>query len=296
MIDAASKPILIVGGAGKFAGLVTTALARRGALVRAMVRNEDGAARALALGAGETVIADLGDSASLVRAASGCAGVFHIGPAFLPFESQAGWAMIDAAKQAGVQRFVYSSAMHISAARMVNHDVKRQVEGRLIESGLDYTILQPARFMQGVLLGLRGIVERDVFADAFSADRKVAFVDYADVAQVAAICLTEPGYGRASFELCADGALDRHEVAAIMGRVLGRQIGVETIPVETYLSHLPQQPYLIDGLRRMMGFYEHFGFPGGNSLVLRTILGRPATDYESFFRRFACEQGLTIAA
>jgi uncharacterized protein YbjT (DUF2867 family) len=292
MTMTASQPVLVVGGGGKFAGLVTTALAKRGVRVRAMIRNSDGAKRALALGAAETVVADLGDSASLAHAVSGCAGVFHIGPAFLPYEAQAGWAMIDVAKAAGVKRFIYSSAMHISAADMVNHEVKRQVESRLIESGLDYTILQPARYMQGVLLAWRGIAERGIFADAFSADSKVAFVDFKDVAEVAAICMTQPGYGRASFELCADGSLDRHEVAAIMSRVLGRHVGVDTIPIESYLGFLPQQPYLIDGLRRMFAFYERSGFPGGNSLVLRTILGRAATDYESFFRRFAAEQSL----
>lgn len=290
-----SGPVLVVGGGGKFAGLVTTALAARGVRVRAMVRDEDGARRARLRGAAETVAADLGDHASLARAVDGCSGVFHIGPAFLPFEAQAGRAMIDIAVAAGVGRFVYSSAMHISAADMVNHDVKRLVEGHLIESGLDYTILQPARYMQGVLLAWRGIVDRGIFADAFSARSRIAFVDYADVAEVAAICMTEPGYGRASFELSAEGMLDRHDVAAIMTRVLGRPIGVGTIPIDDYLALLPRQPYLLDGLRRMFGFYERTGFPGGNSLVLRTILGRPATDYESFFRRFAAEQGLSVA-
>lgn len=295
MTAATSEPVLVVGGGGKFAGLVTTALAARGVRVRAMIRNEDGADRAIARGAAETVVADLGDCASLVRTVEGCMGVFHIGPAFLPFEAQAGRTMIDIARTAGIRRFIYSSAMHISAADMINHDVKRQVEGHLIESGLDYTILQPARYMQGVLMNWPDIVERGIFADAFSATSRIAFVDYADVAEVAAICMTEPGYGCASFELCAEGTLDRHQVAAIMSRVLGRAIGVGTIPLEDYLARLPQQPYLIDGLRRMFDFYDRTGFPGGNSLTLRTILGRDPTDYECFFRRFATEQELSIA-
>lgn len=289
------KPILVIGGAGKFAGQVTSALAKRGAQVRAMIRSEERAESAYALGATGTVVADLGDYASLVRAVKGCWAVFHIGPAFLPFETQAGWAVIEAAKNEGIERFVYSSAMHISAASMINHDAKRLVEGRLIESGLDYTILQPARYMQGVLLGWSNIINNGVFADAFSAERKVAFVDFADVAEVAAICLTTPGFGGASFELCAEGTLDRHEVAAMMSRVLDRPISAGTVPIEVYLDHLPQHPYLQDGLRRMMAFYDQHGFPGGNSLVLSSILERPPTDYETFFQRFVNEQNETVA-
>ena len=60
--------IMMVGATGKYAGLVLPALKKRGATVRALVRNEEGARVAQELGADETAIGDLEDPASLSAA------------------------------------------------------------------------------------------------------------------------------------------------------------------------------------------------------------------------------------
>ncbi len=41
----------------------------------------------------------------------------------------------------------------------------------------------------------------------------------------------------------------------------------------------------------MCGHYDAHGYPGGNTLVLRTILGREPTGYREFAERFAREMG-----
>lgn len=46
-----------------------------------------------------------------------------------------------------LKHFVYSSVLHPQLKSMINHDGKRQAEGYLIESGLDWTILHPSRFL-----------------------------------------------------------------------------------------------------------------------------------------------------
>lgn len=44
---------------------------------------------------------------------------------------------------------------------------------------------------------------------------------------------------------------------------------------------------LRDGFARMMAHYDEHGFPGGNALVLRAILGREPRTLEQYFRALA---------
>ena len=92
--------ILMVGATGRYAGLVLPELKKRGAVVRALVRNEESARVASELGADETAIGNLEDASTLSAAAAGTDGVFHINPAFAPNEADMGLAMVKAAEDA----------------------------------------------------------------------------------------------------------------------------------------------------------------------------------------------------
>jgi uncharacterized protein YbjT (DUF2867 family) len=144
--------VLAVGATGPNAGLVVPELLARGVTVRAMVRDDRRAAAARQRGAQETVVADLSDPPSLRAAVDGVDGVFHLNPAFAPDEAGMGVAMVQAAVAAGVGKLVFSSVYHPSLS-LTNHADKRPVEEALYASGLDFTILQPAIFMQ-MLAGL----------------------------------------------------------------------------------------------------------------------------------------------
>lgn len=74
--------VLMVGAAGDYARFVLPQLKRRGAILRALIRQESAANEAGEQGADETVIGDLTDKATLVEAARNVNGVFHINPAF----------------------------------------------------------------------------------------------------------------------------------------------------------------------------------------------------------------------
>src|ERR1035438_8651607 len=113
--------VLMVGATGKFAGHVLPALLSRGVKVRALVRNKESEREARERGADETAIGDLSDPRGLISAAVGSDGVFHIGPAFSPNEAQMGVTMVDAAKAAGVRKFVFSSVIHPSISTLTNH-------------------------------------------------------------------------------------------------------------------------------------------------------------------------------
>lgn len=279
--------VLMIGATGKFAGLVLPELLQRGVRVRALARDRASAAAAGRRGAGETVVGDLLDPSSLRAAADGMDGVFHINPAFAPGEAEMGVNMVEAAVAAGVRKFAFSSVYHPSISSMVNHAAKAPVEEALYASGLDYTVLQPAMFLQ--LLGgtIQGAKRDGVISGPYSKRAKMSYVDYRDVAEAAALALTGDELSRGTFELAAPGMWDRVELAALLSRVLARNVAVDESSIED--SGIAQMPAgaLRDGIARMTAHYDTHGFSGGNALVLRAVLGREPRTLEAYVRELA---------
>jgi uncharacterized protein YbjT (DUF2867 family) len=279
--------VLMVGATGRHAHWVLRELTQRGVEVRALVRNAERAKVARRNGAAEAVIGDLTDPSTLGDAVAGMQGVFHIGPAHAPAEADMGLAMVDAARAAGVRKFVYSGVIHPSISAMTNHAAaKLPVEEALYSSELDFTVLQPARFVQNFERSWKDIVEHDRLAQPYSLAVKMCSVDYRDVAEVAALAMTGGELSYGTFELSAPGMLDGYQTAAILSEILGRPIAAVQIPLDEFAAQLPEGPFR-DGMKRMMAYYDRHGLPGGNAVVLRTILGREPRSLTDYFAELA---------
>jgi uncharacterized protein YbjT (DUF2867 family) len=279
--------VLMVGATGRHAHWVLRELTQRDVSVRALVRTRQRADVARQNGATEVAFGDLTEPASLRDALAGMDGVFHIGPAHTADEAEMGVAMVNAARAAGVRKFVFSGVIHPSISAMTNHAAaKLPVEEALYSSELDFTVLQPARFMQNFERSWDDVVEHDRLAQPYSLSAKMCSVDYRDVAEVAAIAMTGDELSYGTFELCAPGMQDGHETAEIISEVLGRPIAAVQIPLDQFASQLPEGPFR-DGMSRMMAHYDKHGLPGGNPLVLRSILGREPQSLTDYFRELA---------
>lgn len=280
--------VLMVGATGKYANLVVPELKQRGVMVRALVRNESKSGEARQQGADETAIGDLNDPDSLRTAAAGMDGVFHINPAFAPHEADLGVAMVESAKAAGVHKFVFSSVIHPSLSKMTNHAAKRPVEEALYESGMEFTVLQPAMFMQNFDSGWSAVLEHGQIAMPYSKLAKMCYVDYRDVAEAAALALTGDKLDYGTFEVCAPGMFDRLELAAMMSEALGRTIeaGEPSFAEWAQTVQMAEGP-LREGLAIMNADYDRYGFPGGNALVLRAILGREPRTLQHYIQELA---------
>jgi uncharacterized protein YbjT (DUF2867 family) len=283
--------VLMVGATGKYAGLVLPELKKRGATVRALVRNEESAQAALERGADETTLGDLEDAASLSAAAAGTEAVFHINPAFAPQETEMGLAMLKAAEDAGVTKFVFSGVIHPSLSQLPNHAAKLPIEEAIYESGMIFTVLQPTMFMQTIEQGWDEVVRQNRFSLPYSKQVRVCYVDYRDVAEAAALALTGDKLDYGTFELCAEGMVNRIELALLMSDVLGRNVEADESAFDDWAekAHIPEGP-LREGLKRMYGDYDEFGFPGGNPLVLEAILGRPPRTLRQFFQELVGQE------
>jgi uncharacterized protein YbjT (DUF2867 family) len=193
--------------------------------------------------------------------------------------------MIRAAEAAGVRRVVFSGVYHPSLG-LVNHAATRPIEEALYHSGLEFTVLQPAMYMQGLRSGWQSAVERGVFAMPYSMDSAMTFVDYRDVADVAAIAFATDNLTNGTFELAAGGMATRTELAALMARHAGRAVSAEDVDPAMAIGSMPDG-FEKDGLTAMFADYTAHGFHGGNDLVLRTILGRPPRSLDGFFAELA---------
>jgi uncharacterized protein YbjT (DUF2867 family) len=277
--------VLTIGATGQFAGLVVPALVRKGLQVRALVHDPDKAEQLADTGVAEKVSGDLRDSDSMRAALDGIDGVFLILPAFAPDTAELGTTMVTAAQKAGVQRVVFSGVYHPSLA-LVNHADTRPIEEALYNSDLEFTVLQPAMFMQGLSGGWTSAVRDGVFAMPYSKDAAMTFVDYRDVAEVAAIAFASDILVNGTFELASGGMFSRTEIASLMSRYAGREVTAVDVEPDIALDGMPDGP-MRDGLTAMFDAYTAHGFHGGNNLVLTSILGRPPRTLDAFFTELA---------
>lgn len=280
--------VLMVGASGRFASLVIPELKQRGATIRALVRDKDKIDAARQQGADEAVVGDLNNADSLRAAASGIEGVFHLNPAFAPSEAELGVAMVEAAKASGVRKFVFSGVIHPSLSSLGNHAGKPPVEEALYDSGMNFTVMQPTIFMQNFDIDWQAVMEKGQFALPYSKHAKTSYVDYRDVAEVAALALTSNRLDYGTFELCDAGMVDQVELAGMMSEALDRPIEAVELTFEEWAqaAHLPEGTFR-EGMKKIYAHHNLHGYPGGNALVLRAILGREPRSLRQYFHELA---------
>jgi uncharacterized protein YbjT (DUF2867 family) len=223
--------ILVVGATGTVGRHLVPQLVRRGLSVRALVRNP-----AADLPAGvERAVGDLADPASLVPALDGVDAVYL---ACGNHPAQAEWenALIDAAAAAGVRRIVKLSASDAAIGSPVAFaDAHAHIETHLRASGVDYVLLKPTFMMTNLLAAADGVRQAGaIFLPGAGA--KIAMIDPRDVADVAAVALTEP-VGR-ELVLTGPAVVTFDDVAAELSAVTGRRIGFVPVPDDAAVGQL----------------------------------------------------------
>jgi uncharacterized protein YbjT (DUF2867 family) len=196
----------------------------------------------------ELVEGDLKDPASLARACAGVAAVIstasstlsrQAGDSIASVDEQGQLALVDAAQEAGVARFVFVSFRAQERIRYPLSDAKRTVERRLEHSGLAYTILQASYFMEVWLtpaLGFDAVNGRvRVYGEG---DNPISWVSYKDVARVAAASLDQPDARDAVIEIGGPQALSPNEVIRMFEAAGVGEVQVERVPAAALESQL----------------------------------------------------------
>jgi uncharacterized protein YbjT (DUF2867 family) len=233
-----SNVVLVTGATGHQGGASARHLLANGWRVRALVRNpDDPAARALAEGGVELVQGDMTDRASLDRAMQGVYGV-HSVQAYLPNDAAneicQGSNVADAAKAAGVQHLVYSSAAgpeDPSDLDIPEIRSKRVIENHIRASGLPFTCLRPV-YLMDTLNYLRPYILQGTWTISLPADRAMQMLASEDIGAFVALAFEQPErWLNQSLDLAGD-ELSQLQIAEVLSRVIGRRIRFVEMPLE----------------------------------------------------------------
>lgn len=238
--------VFVTGATGAQGGAVARSLCARGYTVRALTRNPASrAARELAQLGVELVQADLSDLGALIELMRGCAAAFGVTDFWEHFgcEVAHGRNLVDAARAVGCEHLVLSTLLSSSALSrgelLVPHmETKHEIECYARASGQVCTFVHVAFYFEN-------------FCDHFPplpaagggyelgfplGDAALAAIGVSDLGPIVATIIEE----RARFSGMVVEALaderSAHDYAAVMTRVLGRDIRYRHIPVAQYAA------------------------------------------------------------
>jgi uncharacterized protein YbjT (DUF2867 family) len=276
--------ILITGAGGKTGRTLVKALSKVES-VCAFIHREEHVSTLTFLGADKVIVGDMHDEARIRSAMQEVRAVYHICPNMNPDEALIGKLVIESARESGMEYFVYHSVLHPQTEKMNHHLQKLRVEEMIFESGLPFTILQPAPYMQNLLAGWKNIIEEGVLRVPYSVHSKFSFVHLEDIAEAARIVLTEPNHANAIYEVAGTLPLSHVEVAEIVSRVLNRDIRAEKEEIGDWRLRVKgMSEYAIENLVKMFAYYDQWGLVGSSN-VLRWLLKREPKSLESFVER-----------
>lgn len=231
--------IAVTGATGAQGGATARALLAAGHHVRALTRRPDSPSADALRGLGAEVRrADFDDRASLDAALTGAEALFAVTTPFgtgsdTRTEIRHGKALVDAAAGARLGHVVYTSAAHADRATGVPHyESKHEVERYLRTSGVPWTVIAPAAFMDNYTGGwtLDGLRE-NTFAWPMPAGRPLTLIPATDIGAFAALALRR----RAEFtgrriDIASDECTPER-IAAVLAGATGSPITHQEVPL-----------------------------------------------------------------
>jgi NADH dehydrogenase len=232
--------ILVVGATGALGRPAVTLLRQRGVAVRALSRHPERAADLAALGA-EPMAGDLTDAASLRRACRGTTRVLACAHGLLgrgrwrseAVDDAGHRALIAAAREAGVERFVYTSALGARDDHPIDFfRTKAAIEQAVRDSGMACAILRPSAFMEHHVHNFcgKGLLDKGKAQLIGPGTKPRNFIAGSDVARFAVHALLDEPLPFTSLDIGGHEHLNALDIVQLYAQAAG---------VEARASHLP---------------------------------------------------------
>ena len=221
--------IAVVGFTGTIGSRVAGRLATAGHDVVGLARGSNGAPEGVRHRA-----VDLRDPAATSRALRGAHAIYLTSPEQgedpLGLERAVTTNVIHAAHDLGIEHVVMHTAVHAdrgdTGARVL--DNKHPVEVALAESGVPYTILRPAWYLQN-LHGAKGYLEQGMFSMPWPEDMVWAATDVEDLARAAA-AFFEQGPANRGFDIHLPGGVTAAAICRAVEHLTGHAVSYQEAP------------------------------------------------------------------
>lgn len=232
--------ILVVGATGLLGSEIVRRLCVHGHAVRALWRPASGRADALAALGVERTAGDLKEPATLHAACAGCDTVISTATAagrrggrdsLRTVDRDGQLALVEAARAAGVRRFVFVSVSPSLRPTSSLVRYKRLVEAAVRASGMEWVILQPAAFMEVWLSPLLGWdFARAKALIVGTGTTRASLVSALDVAAFAVAAAEQPDLRNREIPVGGPDAVSANEILALAQGVTGKVFHARRVP------------------------------------------------------------------
>ena len=272
--------IIVTGATGNVGARTVELLRSQGQQVRGLCRHPSHP---------DDLSVDLGDPDAIMAAMTGAKAVFAIVPAVenqLTMEHN----LISAAKQVGVDHYVRLSSL---GADPNGKDSVSRVHGRaeqiLEESELSYTHIRANYFMQMFLAQAENIAQKKIFAICSVGSAKVGFIDTRDIADVAAIALSQSSYKGATLRLTGPSLMTFSDAVDMLSDATKREINYIDMKSGEYQEALLSVGVSAFLAEHVIGLYSRIG-TGGSAVITNDVAkttGHPARSFKTFATDYA---------
>jgi uncharacterized protein YbjT (DUF2867 family) len=272
--------ILVTGATGTIGQALVTRLGELGAEFRAASRADtDSSAAAY-------VRMDFAEPDSVATALRDV-DVLFLNSTQLPDMAALQGGVVEAARRAGVRHIVKVSGGSTITGRDKPSWVGRshaEIEAQVVASGIDWTFLRPAYFMQNLLRFSAAIGQGTLPVPI--ADQRLAIVDARDIAAVAAEILVAPArHAGRVYDITGPAAVDFATVADCLSRLLGSPVAHVSPPLEAFIAQMAaagapewQQRHLTE----TMSIFAVDPLVAHVSDTVTRVTGRPPTGLDRF--------------
>ena len=283
--------ILITGAAGLSGSAIANEFSLNTVPVRALVRDSTRAASIAKLPGVEVVEGDMARPQTLGRALEGIDQAMMISSSTETMVATQ-TNFVDACRAAGVRRIVKfsgkESGIGFDAAKFPFTRMHEEIEDYLESSGLSWTHLRPAQFMQVYLRSSATIAKKGML---FLPHEQVTLspVDITDVAKIAFAVLTRDSQQNRSLDITGPQALSMATIAKIIAEAIGKPVRYQSIDDEGHrraMAAAGLPPFMIDALSEQAAERRRHPLSLVN-LGAHEAFGIEPTRFEQFARRHA---------
>lgn len=185
----------------------------------------------------EVVAGDLGDRASVERAAKGVDAAYLVATPYeqgVEAETRFGITGLDGIRAAGVPYVVYSSVSDADRKTGIPHfDSKSKIEEHLKGLGSEYSIVAPVFFMENMFAPwVAGGFAQGVLATGILSDRKLQVISLPEIAEFTTLAIEQPRSFRGKRINIASDELTVTEIARELSEISGRKVVYHAIPLD----------------------------------------------------------------